>query len=55
MSTLNKLKIKIKKQTLTSTISYKVHSARWAKKATHKNSKNFRKVSAFSFEKVSIR
>ena len=32
-------------------VSYKVHEARGAEEATHKNSRNLRKVSAFSFKK----
>ena len=35
-------------------ISYKVHEVHCTEKATYKNSRNLRKVSAFSFKKASI-
>ena len=35
-------------------ISYKVHEAHCTEEATCKNSRNFRKVSVFSFKKASI-
>ena len=35
-------------------VSYKVHEAHCTEEATCKNSRNFRKTSAFSFKKVSI-
>ena len=37
-----------------SQVSYKVHKAHCTEEATYKNSRNCRKVSAFSFKKASI-